>query len=917
MIFRNGKYQTDNVNKKEKFRKKLLKHLTDTSVSSGSVATHTSWGWCNGKYFTEDKQYKKLLKAYANVVKHGLPGNQPLTLTEKPKEISPVYVDIDLKLSMDKHGIEEGALYDNSLVESLVKLYQEGSKKYLDVEDDHLICCVFEKEGLEDKKPYWGNGIHLLFPNLIVNSKVRHLIRNYVVCNSKKSGLFKKYDNPVEDIIDIAVVERNNIMLFGSKKPNSKYYYDYTSCYNSIGENIDNTSIFQNEEPSIYDYVNMFSVRRKHHSDDYEILLNKNYNKKSIDIEYKSLGINNELVKDYCNMTVVEGKENEVSEARELVGMLDSSRAANYQEWIRVGWCLYNIDPALYDSFLDFSRRGDEIKPGTFQGEYDIKQYWSKMKKKNLSIRTLRYWANNDSPLEYAKYYDNRFQKSANDSLEGKDYQIAKTFYEMYKNRFVCSNVENKKEWWEFNQYKHRWIRIPGGYIIQRLLPEEFANEWSKLADEVNEKFRDSTGLERNEYLRQHEAIRKIITSLNSTNYRENIMKNLAILMYDPKFNEKLDEVNKHLIGCENGVFDLQVGKLRSGRPDDYMSMSTNINYIPYNPYYQESKELKDFFEKVLFTTSVRKYFLNALSSCLNGENKDQKLFICTGCGSNGKSVTFDLVKHALGDYFQAPRIELLTRKSCNAGQANEDLVNIKGRRCGVFQEPDNNETFNASVMKQLTAGNDTITARRLHQSNIQFNPQMKYFLACNDLPNVKDNTDGTWRRLRVIGFNSKFVNKPENKCRTDKHEYPIDDSISRKMDDWAPYLLSYLVHVYLNEYKKSGLIEPDAVKVRTNKYKSENDHYTQFFEEFIDITEIKKNKIRVETLWKRFKEWFQEEHMRKCIDKKHKIIEFFNNKLDQKGEKGYYVGVIFKARDEDDDDSDVEESITIKELNV
>merc|ERR1711935_89983 len=179
-------YQTDNVNKKEKFRKKLSKHLNDTSVSSGSVATHTSWGWCNGKYFTEDKQYKKLLKAYSNVVKYGIPGNQPITLTEKPKEISPVYVDIDLKLSMDKHGIEDGLLYDNSLVESLVKLYQEGSKKYLDVEDDHLICCVFEKEGLEDKKPYWGNGIHFLFPNLIVNSKVRHLIRNYVVCNSKK-----------------------------------------------------------------------------------------------------------------------------------------------------------------------------------------------------------------------------------------------------------------------------------------------------------------------------------------------------------------------------------------------------------------------------------------------------------------------------------------------------------------------------------------------------------------------------------------------------------------------------------------------------------------------------------------------------------------------------------------------------------
>ena len=160
---------------------------------------------------------------------------------------------------------------------------------------------------------------------------------------------------PVEDVIDIAIVERNNIMLFGSKKPNSKYYYDYTSCYNSLGrKNIDVNSIFQNEQPDIYDYVNMFSVRRKHHCEDYEILLNKNYNNKAIDIEYKSLGINDELVKDYSNMTVIEGKENEVSEAKELVGMLDSNRAVNYHEWIRVGWCLYNIDPALYEFIFRF-----------------------------------------------------------------------------------------------------------------------------------------------------------------------------------------------------------------------------------------------------------------------------------------------------------------------------------------------------------------------------------------------------------------------------------------------------------------------------------------------------------------------------------------------------------------------------------
>ena len=56
---------------------------------------------------------------------------------------------------------------------------------------------------------------------------------------------------------------------------------------------------------------------------------------------------------------------------------------------------------------------------------------------------------------------------------------------------------------------------------------------------------------------------------------------------------------------------------------------------------------------------------------------------------------------------------------------------------------------------------------------------------------------------------------------------------------------------------------------------------------------------------------------MRKILTKKYKLIEFFNDKLDQKGEKGYYNGLVFKAREEEDDDSDAEESNAVKELNV
>ena len=914
-------YQTDNINKKEKHKTSFFNFLESKKVSSGSVATHTSWGSKNGKYYIDDKDNKKLIKYYSAVVKYGLPGDQPITLTEKPKDISPVYVDIDFKVDKSKHSKDDGMLYDDDILENIIKLYYDGIKKYLDVEDEMMIACVFEKDGLEDKHPHWGNGIHLLFPNIITSSRIRHLIRHFVVTHSKKMNLFQKYDNPIEDIIDISVIERNNIMMFGSKKPNSMYYYNYTRCYDNNVEMIDVDSVFS-KEPDVSDYIKMFSVRRSCHNKEYECIMNKNYNEASVDMEFKALGINQQSLKDYATMTVVGEDENVITEVQDLVGMLDANRAVRYEDWIRVGWCLYNIHPSLFPTFVEFSQRADEVKEGIFKGEYDIKRYWSKMRKGegNLTISTLKYYAKMDSPIEYHKYYQEKFQKCVYASMDdGKDYQIASAFHIMYKDRFVCSNMEGHTEWWEFVEYKHRWERIPAGYRIKQILPKEFADEWLSMGKEIYAKTINATGEERKAYFKQHENITKIVKTIMSSSFRKNIMTDLATLFYDPHFNEKLDEVNKHLICFTNGVFDLEKGEFREGRPDDYISMSTGVDYIPFNPYHTESKEIKDFFEKVLPNNKVRKYFLRAVSSCLHGENRDQKLFICTGCGSNGKSVTFDLIKECLGDLFQAPRIELLTRKSNNAGQANEDLVNIKGRRMGVFQEPDNSETFNAGIMKQLTAGNDTITARRLHQSNIQFIPQMKYFLACNDLPNVKDNTDGTWRRLRVIKFISKFVNKPLEKCRLDRHEYPIDDSISKKKQDWAPYLASMLVSIYMKEYKVEGLVEPDEVKVSTNKYKSDNDHYTQFFDLFIEVTGRKKDRLLVDTIYKRMREWYFEEFMHKCPDKKNKMIEYFNNKLDQTVVSGMYRCVTFKSRDinHEDDESDDENNEVVNNLVV
>ena len=65
--------------------------------------------------------------------------------------------------------------------------------------------------------------------------------------------------------------------------------------------------------------------------------------------------------------------------------------------------------------------------------------------------------------------------------------------------------------------------------------------------------------------------------------------------------------------------------------------------------------------------------------------------------------------------------------------------------------------------LKELT-GNDKFMVRPMYREPFEVKFQVKWFLCCNKLPLVTAQDGGTWRRLKVIEFNSKFVDAPNPK---------------------------------------------------------------------------------------------------------------------------------------------------------
>jgi len=563
-----------------------------------------------------------------------------------------------------------------------------------------------------------------------------------------------------------------------------------------------------------------------------------------------------------------------------------TKRAKSYSDWIKLGILLHNVAATQEscDVWTRFSRRvpGNEATPDSVYADK-----WKLLPsessnipngRKLLTMASIHHWAKEDDPEGYAAIKKKGDIERACLNDTGTHVSIAEQVFSTYQHVYRCapskkSATASSMDWFQYKD--HSWVNLKTWMSIRMLLSTEIRNTYVEARRVTNDKSivtantneEDLPGVEQ-----KMKNLGKIILNLHNCSFKDSVMREVAEKFYDEDFLQHMN-MDGNTLGFANGVLELRsIGddqqmhvRFRPGIPDDCISFQMGrsgsdlgaIPYLEYDPAHpvKEHTEVLEFFRQIYPDEVLRDFVLTLFASCLEGANREQKFYIMTGVGSNGKSKMVDLMNFTFGDYQDTLSTTVLTRKRPESGAANPDLIVLKGKRFISMSEPDDGEKINTSAMKQVS-GEDIVKARALFSDQDQFKIMGKIFMLCNDLPPVSSMDNGTWRRLRVIPHVARFVDvgAPTDPAN---HVHTKDLMMDNKIRRWRPYFAGILVHYYETRYLRTGLSDPPQVLAASNKYKEDNDAFAAFAQECLirEIgAEVKASEVMTEyTRWTKY----------------------------------------------------------------
>lgn len=795
------------------------KYIIQFTKNANSEQTHLSFN--NGKYNVPDNKYDEFYKRYYNVISDkNNEERESLYLIEKVYNSKfSFFIDLDAP-KRSEYKISDEDVYN--IIDNTKTVIQEmfiGNNL-----DDFIVSKRITTR---------GSNYHINFYNLIINNTIAKKLINEI--------LQKQLSDDLKKCIDCSVY-RTGLRMLGSKKVEKSKNAELEKDVNGVDAiykiyNLDSGEFIELENTSFEDFCKTI-VKRKSNITISNVKNTSNLPEESNQNRIPVKGINNDKIENEIKNLLFDLKH-----SYECLSNFDMTVQRIYAKQNKLGIFCYYI--SINGKHCPFKNRQHERDVSPIYFEININGIHMKCHDEECRRRVYP-----DSGFQLPDNFDEKYpevylsmstkywnsevtvsdetRRLLESSLCGSHYSIAKVIFQIYKERFRVDDIKNT-EWYEFDG-----IRWKKSHLINILISEELPKYYKsiKISDTSLQTKNLQDFLINNDKMdanNRNQMVDNIIYKLENVSFKNSIISQVIYLFktYDNDFYTNLDST-PHLVGFKNGVFDFNQMSFRDGCQSDYITFSTGYDYIDYDPECENVKDIYKFLGQIIPNKRVLEYTLKVLGKSLVGM-PDERFYIWTGLsGANGKSTLVNFLEHTLGEYITGVDVSLLTNKRGSSSNASPDVVRLRGKRIFTFQEPEHDDKLRTGILKQYTGG-DTIVARELFKAPISFKLQGTMIMCCNDLPTVTSIDGGTWRRIRVVEFKSRFCENPVK-----ENEFKIDPSIKYKIKHWRPYFMSILIHWY-QRFLDEGMNEPDEVKKATAKYKVDNDKFNEFFDQVLE----------------------------------------------------------------------------------
>lgn len=847
-----------------------------TRANQGKSSEATLTGLAGGSWIVSDADYKTFLDLMSAYHFEGSPRNPPLPYAEQPRVNAPkpLLIDLDFKYPKDRsvhHSFTQG------MIEEFCKVLKEGLNTFFELSDyTELKFFVLLRPQAYTSGEFIKDGIHIECPDFVLSNDKWNVLRQWVLRENAIQRIFgpTRYVNLENDIFDASMGRKQGWMFYGCSKANiAPYELAYIKVYEPESDS------WQHDDGTQYaprQLLEMLSIRynlvdecgdiRFDKKEDYERLLALSRSRSGRmspplapavpPVAPPPLDPVQQTVRDTLLSVLPNADDERILIRRLTLECLSKERSDNHDEWMRVGWCLHNIEPSeeMFNLWLDFSKKSDKWEDHRHREVPFLRRDWFHGMRKDgdgprLTDKSLHKWARDDNREQYEIILNEDILEYIIKYVGETHYHIATLLQKMFQTTYKASYGLRATEWYNYDEVLNMWRHQNQGVDIKKKICFDVSAKVAQATDRVRTRMNSAQygSTEYNTLQKKMEDLHKLQSKLFNVTFIESVTKMAGLFFAEEDFTKKLN-MNPYLVGFANGILELRYKDtptseprvlFRQGRPEDYVSFLAGrnesetdaIEYHPYDPNDPLIPEIMDFFNKLFPKVELRDYVLKLLSSCLEGANPEQCYYIFTGRGSNGKSKLVELMRLVLGDYITSIQSTVLTRKRPDSGAANPDVIVTKCKRFIYMQEPDAKEPLNTSRMKQFS-GEDMVEARGLFQDQEKFKIMGKLFMMCNDLPPIYSMDNGTWRRIRVVPFESTFRSAEHPDWKSGRpHIFLKDEFLDIKLREWRQSFLSLMVHIYETQYLKTGLHPEPAVVLRaSDSYKESFDVFSKFF---------------------------------------------------------------------------------------